>query len=59
VTIPEQNTRKSQPETTDTPENPGLLVSGGRLFKFLLSGKVKAEKSRQVTTDTDGISRSR
>jgi hypothetical protein len=39
------------------PENPGLLVSGGRLFTFPLAGKVKIRKSRQVTTDMAGKSR--
>jgi hypothetical protein len=49
------------------PENPGqklqirqenlsLLVPGGRLFTFLHTGKVKAEKSQQATTDTAGKS---
>jgi hypothetical protein len=34
------------------PENPGQLVSAGRRFTFPLAGKVKARKSRQLTTDT-------
>jgi hypothetical protein len=34
-------------------ENPGLLVSGGRLFTFL-AGKGNSIKSRQVTTETAG-----
>jgi hypothetical protein len=38
------------------PENPGLLVSAGRRFTPL-AGKVKARKSRQLTTDTARKSR--
>jgi hypothetical protein len=47
---------KLQPENPSQkqqirPENPGLLVSGER-FLHSLAGKVKARKSRHLTTDT-------